>query len=864
MHCRLGEHQNSALPDLSADGKNLSPIILDEKPFLNILSESRTNSPRFDFFSCTNSPVISNLSRTSNFLETSLIGRLSVGWQDEPDIVAMFLSGQHKNPKEKDSNFIKHKSTDSLEFNEFRKSMFNVPKFELKPSCLLRYPSKSMEELKDTCTCVSKSDLLKKSTSGNQLCEYCLSARMGNLSKLKKDVLLNLKNISAQAKTLVSNSSQESINDVADQNASNFFSTTIISPSQAINADLHSLPTYQEKYAESKDLTIFTRISPETKTKRSPSSVFQTASTPSKTSESEEHFTFQTPSQPQQSLRDSAYTPNTRKCQATGEHTRINPFDSCAEVLQMPTVSPSLFKEVISPSSAREDANFRWSIEQIALLNPASIETPTSLTSSETSHDPEYEKKAQEYIDTYFSRRCVLPSPWMNVLSKKQCSSGVEATQCKYSLPTNPISTSLATPQPRIRSDPAKGNKNDKPALVSCTVACQTELSFPAVLPPHIEQLLAPYYNRQSSHDDVESSNLINNTSLRRRLLFSNDELSSEAPSYKSSTDMQNTPYKACVYADGSPGVKSQVIADTPQSGEDYTDSCSPIVSAIHPEYESSFDTRKMCFMNIKSSVSPAQGSLNIEPEFSPITLESSSVLSEKLTEKKAFARSHCFDNVCSDSPQEIQGLHKNQMNLCASAVVTAAVVQNVINVNYYSITSTNSSASSTSTCTIVPSQDYSNKRSSSDNSVFNASELCTTIVTDSQPNISCSPCVNSRLKNSKRTRASCGNKENIYSQSSLGEDTPNKRLSVEKNLPNKNTNDCAHTNPHQSSVSSSVSKSSVTNVADSALRTPRRSCRRNSRRRILGACDASANEEASLPVSFLLAGLSQAIIAIS
>ena len=76
---------------------------------------------------------------------------------------------------------------------------------------------------------------------------------------------------------------------------------------------------------------------------------------------------------------------------------RQNPFESQIDILKVPTVSPSIFREVVSPSQKVEE-EFSWSLEQKALLNPALIElSPQYFPESPT--DPEYERKAQEAID---------------------------------------------------------------------------------------------------------------------------------------------------------------------------------------------------------------------------------------------------------------------------------------------------------------------------------------------------------------------------------------------------------------------------------------------------------------------------------
>lgn len=68
-----------------------------------------------------------------------------------------------------------------------------------------------------------------------------------------------------------------------------------------------------------------------------------------------------------------------------------------AECLQLPTVSPSLFRQVVSPSKG-EDGKFRWSIDQLAVLQPANIET-SPFNQADAVIDPDYEREAQDSID---------------------------------------------------------------------------------------------------------------------------------------------------------------------------------------------------------------------------------------------------------------------------------------------------------------------------------------------------------------------------------------------------------------------------------------------------------------------------------
>ena len=64
-------------------------------------------------------------------------------------------------------------------------------------------------------------------------------------------------------------------------------------------------------------------------------------------------------------------------------------------------MSPSLFQQVVSPSQ-KVDAKFRWSIDQMAELQPVNIET-SPFNQMEAVQDPDYEKRVQDAIDRWVS-----------------------------------------------------------------------------------------------------------------------------------------------------------------------------------------------------------------------------------------------------------------------------------------------------------------------------------------------------------------------------------------------------------------------------------------------------------------------------
>ncbi|XP_045624153.2 uncharacterized protein bora [Procambarus clarkii] len=183
----------------------------------------------------------------------------------------------------------------------------------------------------------------------------------------------------------------------------------------------------------------------------------------------------------------------------------INPFEVGAECLQMPAVSPSLFRHVVSPSQ-KADGKFRWSIDQLALLHPANIET-SPFNQAEMVIDPDYERKAQDAIDKFFTHESVVPSPWTG--------SGKSVNLLRM----------VCTPVQQTNYSAPHTN----------TVWCQTELTLPPILPKAVEEALKPFCTFtqdqwwQGSTENDEGTN-VNNTTLRRKLLFSHDELLNVTP----------------------------------------------------------------------------------------------------------------------------------------------------------------------------------------------------------------------------------------------------------------------------------------------------------------------------------------------
>ncbi|XP_018009363.1 uncharacterized threonine-rich GPI-anchored glycoprotein PJ4664.02 [Hyalella azteca] len=541
------------------------------------------------------SPSIVNSSKANSLLEYSQLGCLSLGWQDSPDIVSLFLSGQLQKYKQSECNL--------SFFDQDHEALFKPSDFEMKCSILMMKDT----DTKGLCQCstsISEDERIFEKNAFQELqasvdCEKCGEVC---LSRLR----MNIENLNADIKLLSTDELTQSFQDMGDgqsfngsltdavsdgsshvksaSNKDNLYSTTIIAGREKVGSSTGNFSTdiiggqdYASSGPAKVNLFSTTIISspdvidcstqlpssplPHTKgcvqmagsneeSYRSSPSSNHAASTPSKLSTcgslknlTRQFHQDQTPHVPagyiRRCPRHNDDDSKDRVCSI--DQSSMNPFDSCTDSLQMPTVSPSLFKEVISPAGGEKSASdFRWSIEQIALLNPAHIELTSPQTHVDSPQDLEYEKKAQEAIEKFFSRRCILPSPWTNSGPKSRV--GDLSERHKYSSCTSgsvqtPLSSDCRNFTPAAASPSFPMPLHNAPKGVS--ISCQTNLSFPPVLPAHVESLFALYSQAAESKtpDGASATNDVacfNNTSLRRRLLFSSEDSKSCSPSLTS------------------------------------------------------------------------------------------------------------------------------------------------------------------------------------------------------------------------------------------------------------------------------------------------------------------------------------------
>ncbi|ESO82372.1 hypothetical protein LOTGIDRAFT_236988 [Lottia gigantea] len=188
----------------------------------------------------------------------------------------------------------------------------------------------------------------------------------------------------------------------------------------------------------------------------------------------------------------------------------INPFeDGMIDKLNLPAFSPSTFTVLSTPSTdGRAPKPFRWSIDQIAALNPADIDEMPHHQERFISPDRELEERAQKAIDQYFSNHLIVPSPW-------------NSTSKPFTLPRTPQMGMMIVDELKgsIQKELTKKRRTQD-------VSCQTVLSLP--LDFDIGSVLAQYMNHKSE-DDVVCEDL-SSSSLRRKLFFQGDGNTSFSP----------------------------------------------------------------------------------------------------------------------------------------------------------------------------------------------------------------------------------------------------------------------------------------------------------------------------------------------
>nr|XP_032648194.1 protein aurora borealis isoform X2 [Chelonoidis abingdonii] len=252
-----------------------------------------------------------------------------------------------------------------------------------------------------------------------------------------------------------------------------------------------------------------------------------------------------------------------------GRATVLNPFESPSDYysLQEQIVSsPSVFK---STKSSSTPGKFRWSIEQLALINPVEIDSEDirrqAMYLSHARIDKEMEDKRQKAIEEFFTKSLIVPSPWTD-------HEGKQVSQ-----------------------------------FHSTKSACQTVLSLPVDF--NLEKILGEYFRTGEFADQSQES--LSSSSLRRKLFLDENGSVSECLSLSPQSPCNNPPASLGVLCsiDISPA-RCRSPVETSSSGQF---SSSPIQGG----------TRAYSLGSITSPTFPERSPANIaSPTFSPIAFQ--------------------------------------------------------------------------------------------------------------------------------------------------------------------------------------------------------------------------------------------------
>ncbi|XP_015354222.1 protein aurora borealis isoform X1 [Marmota marmota marmota] len=189
----------------------------------------------------------------------------------------------------------------------------------------------------------------------------------------------------------------------------------------------------------------------------------------------------------------------------------LNPFESPGDysnLHEQTLASPSVFKSTKLPTPGK----FRWSIDQLAVINPVEIDAEEiDRQASYLSHsriDKDVEDKRQKAIEEFFTKDVIVPSPWTDHEGKQL--SEYHSNKCINLNSDSPVGRKLS-----IHSE--KSN-----------AACQTLLSLPADF--NLENILGDYFRADEFAD--QSPGNLSSSSLRRKLfLDGNGSISDSLPS---------------------------------------------------------------------------------------------------------------------------------------------------------------------------------------------------------------------------------------------------------------------------------------------------------------------------------------------
>ncbi|KAM9205825.1 protein aurora borealis [Mergus octosetaceus] len=230
-----------------------------------------------------------------------------------------------------------------------------------------------------------------------------------------------------------------------------------------------------------------------------------------------------------------------------GRATVLNPFESPSDyyTLQEQIVSsPSVFK---STKSSSTPGKFRWSIDQLALINPVEIDSEDvrrqAMYLSHARIDKEAEDRRQKAIEEFFTKRLIVPSPWTDHEGKQ-----VSQFNSTKSIDLNSIS-------PIGRQLPLQPGKSN--------ASCQTVLSLPVDF--NLEKILGEYFRTDEFADQSQEN--LSSSSLRRKLFLEENGSVSECLSPPLHNPCGSQPLGVLCSIDISP-VRCRSPLETSSSGQ--------------------------------------------------------------------------------------------------------------------------------------------------------------------------------------------------------------------------------------------------------------------------------------------------------
>ncbi|XP_055965906.1 protein aurora borealis [Sorex fumeus] len=192
----------------------------------------------------------------------------------------------------------------------------------------------------------------------------------------------------------------------------------------------------------------------------------------------------------------------------------LNPFESPGDYCNLheqTLSSPSVFKSTKLPTPEK----FRWSIDQLAVINPVEIDPEDihrqALYLSRSRIDKDVEDKRQKAIEEFFTKDVIVPSPWTDHEGKQLTEK--HSNKCINVNNESPVGRKLTAQSEKINA------------------ACQTLLSLPVDF--NLENVLGDYFRADEFAD--QSPGNLSSSSLRRKLFLDgngsiSDSLSPPSP----------------------------------------------------------------------------------------------------------------------------------------------------------------------------------------------------------------------------------------------------------------------------------------------------------------------------------------------